>query len=355
MNRREHLEPGHWKASYTKHKRAFLLISVFKRQKKTHFLKCSLEILCFEVVEEFRMWDKGETLAWSKDNSLFLQGLGLNCRECWHSAQTQLSRPQHLLEKVELETCALHSLLIISLPASAIVHVLWHSQSLHLHFAQDSIDKPDDECGKLLPEGVWLELHLKLLAKHSSVVFCCSVPSIRTVPFCRRLHNVEQRCSTYRWLIIRLAVLIAGLYQLLFWHYETQDAFNEQFALSPYLPLPFFFQQQRFACRHFKLNIIQARNCANHSLSPPCSVCRHCWQIWDVSPIYPSTHKFSQQMGEWGFSCPQRQHGVADRSGLWIRKYCKAFFVCWQRVSRPVFTYIHLSWLGMFKNVVDLH
>lgn len=117
----------------------------------------------------------------------------------------------------------------------------------------------------------------------------------------------------------------------------------------------FFFQQQRFACRHFKLNIIQARNCANHSLSPPCSVCRHCWQIWDVSPIYPSTHKFSQQMGEWGFSCPQRQHGVADRSGLWIRKYCKAFFVCWQRVSRPVFTYIHLSWLGMFKNVVDLH
>jgi len=57
-----------------------------------------------------------------------------------------------LLKKLELETCALHSLLIIALPALTIVHVLWHSQSLHLGFAQDSIDKPDDECGKLLPE-----------------------------------------------------------------------------------------------------------------------------------------------------------------------------------------------------------
>lgn len=105
MNRREHLEPRRWKASYTKHRRAFLLISVFRRQKKTHFLKCSLEIFWFEVVKEFQMWDKGETLAWSEDNSFFLQGLGLNCRECWHSAQDQLPWPQHLLKKVELETC----------------------------------------------------------------------------------------------------------------------------------------------------------------------------------------------------------------------------------------------------------
>jgi len=59
-----------------------------------------------------------------------------------------------LLKKVELETCALHSLLIIALPALTIVYVLWHSQSLHLGFAQDSVDKPDDECEKLLSERV---------------------------------------------------------------------------------------------------------------------------------------------------------------------------------------------------------
>lgn len=240
MNRREHLEPRRWKAPYTKCKRAFLLISVFGRQKKTHFLKCSLEIFCFEVVKEFQMWDKGETLAWREDNSLFLRGLGLNCRECWHSAQTQLPRPHHLLKKVELETCALHSLLIIALPASAIVHMLWHSQSLHLGFAQDSVDKPDDECGKLLPERVRLGRCLKSLAKESLVVFCSSVPSLGAVPFCRRLHNAKRRCSACRWLIIRTTVLIAGLCQLLFWHDTTQDLFHVQFPLSLFTCLCFF-------------------------------------------------------------------------------------------------------------------
>lgn len=248
------------KGSYTKHKRAFLLISVFRRQKKTHFLKCSLEIFCFEVVKEFSMWDKGETLAWSEDNSLFLRGLGLNCRECWHSAQAQLPWPQHLLKKVELETCALHSLLIIAVPASTIVHVLWHSQSLHLGFAQDSVDKPDDECGKLLPERVWLGLRLKFLAKDYPVVFCSSMPNIGSVPFCRRLHDAKRRCSTCRWLIIRLTVLIAGLCQLLFWHDTTQDLFHVQFPLSLLTCCCSFFQQQRLACRRLKLNIIWARN-----------------------------------------------------------------------------------------------
>lgn len=270
MNRREHLEPRRWKASYTKHKRAFLLISVFKRQKKTHFLKCSLEILCFEVVKEFWMWDKGETLAWREDNSLFLQGLGLNCRECWHSAQVQLPRPQHLLEKVELETCALHSLLIISLPASTIVHVLWHSQSLHLGFAQDSVDKLDDECGKLLPERVWLELHLKLLTKDSSVVFCWSL-----CPSSGRSHSAEG-CTTWS----RDAPLTGD--SLSGWQYLLLDYISSCFDMmklrissmrsfhSVSLPaFALFFQQQRLACRHFKLNIIQARNSANHSRSTP--------------------------------------------------------------------------------------
>lgn len=68
------------------------------------------------------------------------------------SAQAQLPQPQCLLKKLELETCAVHSLLIIAFPTLTIVHVLWHSQSLHLGFAQDSVDKTDDECGKLLTE-----------------------------------------------------------------------------------------------------------------------------------------------------------------------------------------------------------
>lgn len=44
-------------------------------------------------------------------------------------------------------------------------------------FCSDSVDKPDDGCGKLLPERVWLGLHLKLLAKGSSVVFVVLCPA----------------------------------------------------------------------------------------------------------------------------------------------------------------------------------
>lgn len=355
MNRREHLEPRRWKASYTKHKRAFLLISVFKRQKKTHFLKCSSEILCFEVVKEFRMWDKGETLAWSEDNSLFLQGLGLNCRECWHSAQAQLPQPQHLLEKVELETCALHSLLIITLPASTIVHgfgthkacsqVLLKTESIRqmMNVENSSLRGFDWGC-------IWSCWQRTLLL---FFVGLC--------PASGQSHSAEGRTMLSR--DAPLAGDSLSGWQCLLLDYisscfdMTKLRISSMCSLhSVSLPVSaLLFQQQRLARRRFKLNIIQARNCANHSRSPPCSVCRHCWQIGDVSPVWPSTHMFSQQMGEWGFSCTQRQHGVADWSGLGIRKYCQALSACWQRMSRPVFAYIHLSWLGMFKNVVVLH
>lgn len=274
MNRREHLEPRRWKAPYTKHKRAFLLISVFRRQKKTHFLKCSLEIFCFEVVKEFRMWDKGETLAWSEDNSLFLRGLGLNCRECWHAARAQLPRPQHLLKKVELEACALHSLLIIALPASTIVHVLWHSQSPHLGFAQDSVDKPNDECGKLLPERVWLGLRLKSLAKDSPVVFLFIYAQHRGSPILQKAAQCEAEMlclqvthyrvdSAYRWIMSAL---------VLTWH-NSRSVPRAVPTLSPYLLLVCFFSSKDLLADVWSLALFEPETlCKSLTKSSPLSL-----------------------------------------------------------------------------------
>lgn len=192
--------------------------------------------------------------------------MGLNCRECWHSAQAQLPRPQHLLKKVELETCALHPLLIITLPALTIVHVLWHSQSLHLSFAQDSVDKPDDECEKLLPERVWLGLlHLKSLAQDSLIVFCSSLPSTWGSPISQKslLSGAEMLClqvthyqvdGVYFWIMSAF---------VLTWH-NARPVPCEVPTLFPYLLLLFsffffLFQQQRFAYRRLQLNVIWAR------------------------------------------------------------------------------------------------
>lgn len=55
------------------------------------------------------------------------------------------------------------------------------------------------------------------------------------------------------------------------------------------------------------------------------------------------------------FRVLKSQCGVARHPGLWIRKCREALFACWQRVSRPVFAYIHSSQLGVSKNVVVLH
>lgn len=115
--------------------------------------------------------------------------------------------------------------------------MLWHSQSLHLGFTQDSVDKPDDECGKLLPRRVWFGLCLKSLAKDSLVVFCSSMPSTgekdaRCEAEVLRLQVTHYQVdSAYCWIMSDL---------VLTWH-NPRSAPCTVWSLFPYLLLLCFF------------------------------------------------------------------------------------------------------------------
>lgn len=153
-------------------------------------------------------------------------------------------------------------------------------------------------------------------------------------PILQKLHTVEQRCS-----IIRLTVLIAGLYQLLFWHDKT--LFHVRF-LSPYLLLLCFFQQQRLACRHFKLNNIRARNCKSLPQSALLSLEALLTDTRYFTHLTLNTHVLTADGWVGIFMCSKAVQSARLVRSV-IRIYCKALFVCWQRMSRPVFAYIHLS------------
>lgn len=267
-------------------------------------------------------------------------------------SQSSASPARHLLKKVELETCALHSLLIIALPASTIVHVLWHSQSLHLGFAQDSVDKPDDECGKLLPERVWLGLCLKLLAKDSPVVFCCA--QLWAVLFFRGLHDAKQRCSACRWLIIRLTVLNPGLCQLCF---DTAQLKICSISSSHSLSLPavaLFSSSKDLLADGWSLTLCEPENlCKSLTKSSLLSLQalltgRRCFTC-----VTLNTHVLTADgwVGIFMYSKSVWSHRLVRSVNQKIRQGP----FCALKVSRPVSAYIHLSWLGVFKNVVVLH